>query len=328
MLNVVNVKRSYGKDVYLLDGVSFDIDGKGIYAVLGDKLSGKTALARIICGCEDADEGEILLDGERVGRKNLLLRSKVRLVPSQLELYPSVTPIEHLDFVGGALGVDPDKKYRQIKEALELVGLDEKQNKPFSTLDAYDRCCLSIASALLGNPRVIVMDDPFSFVDGSRMEMLCNLLKMLGDIKTVILLTRKPSDVKKLCQHVFILHNGKIALGGTIDDIMAKVNSTSQFYITVRGNSAEMLESLCAVDTVIQAKVTGAQAGGVISVYVEHRPDGMIKDKVTHALSDIGAEMLTFVPVSVDFEDVFNSFRTRSKKADAGNGRRSGGKRA
>ena len=322
MLEIKNLKKAYGKETDVLCDVSFSIENKGIYAVLGDKGEGKTALARIICGCEDADGGEVLLDGEHMSRKNMSLKHKVRLVPTQLALYGTVTPVEHLEFVGGVLGIDPDKKYRQIKEALELVGLDASQNKPFAALDAFERFALALAAALLGNPDVLVIDDALCGIDASRMDTVRQLMEMLGKIKVVILLTHRPSDVKKMCEHVFLLHNGRIALGGKISDIMAKVNSTSQLYITVRGGSTEVITAVCSVDTVVEAKITGAQSGGVISVYVEYTPDANIKDKLTSALAGINAPIHTWRAVTLDLEDVFNSFRSRSRKADDGKEKR------
>lgn len=322
MLEIKNVKKAYGKETDVLCDVSFSIEDKGIYAVLGDKGEGKTALARIICGCEDADGGEVLLDGEHMSRKNMSLKHKVRLVPTQLALYGTVTPVEHLEFVGGVLGIDPDKKYRQIKEALELVGLDTSQNKPFAALDAFERFALALAASLLGNPDVLVIDDALGGIDAARMDTVRQLIEMLGKIKVIILLTHRPSDVKKMGEHVFLLHNGRIALGGKISDIMAKVNSTSQLYITVRGGSTEVIAAVCSVDTVVEAKITGAQSGGVISVYVEHTPDANIKDKLTSALGGINAPIHTWRAVTLDLEDIFNSFRSRSRKADDGKEKR------
>ncbi|MBQ9112069.1 MAG: ABC transporter ATP-binding protein [Clostridia bacterium] len=314
MLEIKDIVKGYDKGAEALCGLSLVVQDKGVYAILGDKDAGKTALARVICGCEDADSGEVLVDGVRMSRKNVALKKRVRLVPASLELYGTVTANEHLDFVGDTLGIVPDKKYRQIREALELVMLEESQNKPFSALTVSERCRLSIAASLLGNPDILVLDDPFAHIEGSQLEELYGLMDMLGKIKTVILLTHRPQEVKRLCEYVYILHDGRIALGGRLTEIMEKINSTCQMYISVRGDGETIAEAVRSVDPVVDVKVTGTEKDGVCSVSVEHLPDDRIKDKLFSALAAINAPMLSVRSVTLGLEDIFYSFRSTGSK--------------
>lgn len=310
-----------------LRGVTLTVDQKGIYGILGSKGAGKTELARILTGCENAESGDVLIGSEKMSRKNKAAKKRIRLVPTSLELHGTVTPVEYLDLVGDSLGVDPDKRYRQIKEALELVGIDDVQNKPFSALGASARCRLALAASLLGNPEYIVLDDPFSMIDGEAQSQIYELLDMLAKIKTLILLSHKAGEVKRLCERVAILHGGKVALSGSIADIEEKINGTAQTYAKVRGEGDRIVEAIRGIDGVVDTKITATESGSVNSVSIEHLPDDMIKDKLFSALAAIGSPMLSVKSVVLTLEDVFYSFSASESDKDESDTSDTSGKR-
>ena len=263
MIDIKGVERAG-----VLFGVDLCVEGKGIFGVLGANGAQKSALARIITGCEDADAGIVTVGERQMSRKNKAAKRKIRLVPSCLELHGTVTPVEYLDLVGECMGVEPDKRYRQIKEALELVGIEDVQRRGFASLGSSARCRLSLAAALLGNPEYIVLDDPFSLLDGSEQARIYELLDMLGKIKTLVLFSHRTSEVKRLCKDVAILHGGKIALKGNIAEIEQRINATAQTYVTVRGEGDRIVEAIRAIDGVVDARITSQEANGAVCVSV------------------------------------------------------------
>ena len=316
MLEVKNVVKGYDNGQEALCGVSLSVEGKGVYAILGDKGAGKTTLARIICGCEDADGGEVLWNGEAMCRKNTVLKKNVRLVPSELLLDNTTTSNEYLDFVGDTLEIAPEKRYRQIKEALELVAIDDVQNRPFSALNYSQRCRLAIAAALLGNPEVLVLDDPFAKIRELELPEFCQLVEMLGKIKTVLLFTHSTDEVRKLSEYIYILHDGKTALGGSLSEILAKLNSTCQMYMSVRGEEQIVCEAIRTLDTVLDVRVTGTEKNGARSVSVEYSHDEMIKEKLFSALAQVNAPILSMNTVTLGLDDIFYTFRSSSQRTE------------
>ena len=306
LLEIKEIVKRRGEESVLC-GLSLDFKEKGIYGVLGAEGAGKTTLAEIICGCRDKDDGEITVDGEKMSRSAYKLKTRVRLVPTDLVADGSMTPVEYLDFVGDSLGVESDKKYRQIKEAIELVGLEEQQNKTLSAIGAAARCKLAIAASLIGNPEIIIVDEPFSAVESTAMTEMYDLLKMLGKIKTVVLFSHKPSEVKTVCDSVAIMSGGKIALCGKISDIEAKINSTHELHISVRGNAEDIIKAIKDTENVINAKVTSTDKNNVNAISVEHYPDPKMKDKLFASLSAINAPMLSVKAITLTLDDVFYS---------------------
>lgn len=299
-----------------LSGITLTANDKGIFGVLCARREQRSALARLMCGCEDAESGEVLINGERLSRRACALKRKVRLVPSVLVTDTSCTSAEYLNFVGDALGVEPEKRYRQIKEALEITGLEASQNKLISALGASELCRLALAGALIGNPEIIVMDDPFSAVDKETANELYDLLDMLAGIKTVILLSESVAEVKRLCTRVAVISKGRIAIEGDIAEIERKINATHELFISVRGEAEAVLGAVRSLECVADAKIISTEQNGVHSLRVEYYPDDSIKDKLFAVLSQINAPMLSIRTVTLTLEDVYFSLTDGERDKD------------
>jgi ABC-type multidrug transport system ATPase subunit len=317
VLEIKELSKSYSGTM-VLDGISLSVNEKGIYGILGAKSTGKTALARLICGIEDADAGEILVGEKRMSRKALALRKKARYVPSSLEMLGVTTPSEYLDLVGSAMGVASEKRYRQIKEAIELCGLESVQNKPFSTITRASRAKLSLAASLMGNPDVIVLDAPFGGLDERSLADIYEVLRMISKIKTVILFSFKPSQVKELCDSVAILGGGRIAVSGSIKEIEQRLCEMQQLHITVRGEVRRVTEAIKQIDSVVGVSLGKASANNVNELVVEHKSDDRLKDKIFSVLSEIGAPMLSVKAVKLTLDDVFYSLSSTKDGSEGG----------
>lgn len=306
MLELKNIVKYCG-DEKILSGISFSVSEKGIYGILGAVGEQRRMLARIICGCENADEGTVSVDGELMSAKSPSLKKRVRLVPAVLDTDGSCTVAEYLGFVGEILGVEPEKRYRQIKEAMELVGIDDVQNRLVSAVGNEKRYLMSVAAALIGNPEIIVFEAPARLLGGDTGESMRALLEMLAEIKTVVLLSQNPSEVKLLCSRVAVIGGGRIAIEGDISEIEAKINATNELYISVRGEAEAVLSAINGVDKVVGAKIVSTEKNGVHSIRVEHYPDAQMKDKLFAALSEINAPMLSVRAVTLTLDDVYYS---------------------
>lgn len=299
-----------------LSGITLTANDKGIFGVLCARREQRSALARLICGCENAQSGEVIINGKHMSRRAYALKRKVRLVPSALVTDTSCTAAEYLNFVGDALGVELEKRYRQIKEALEITGLEASQNKLIAALGASELCRLAFAGALIGNPEIIVLDNPFSAVDGETKNELYALLDVLAGIKTVILLSESVAEVKSLCTHVAVISKGRVALEGEIAEIERKINVTRELFISVRGEEDAVLGAVRSLECVADAKIISTEQNGVHSVRVEYYPDDSIKDKLFAVLSQINAPMLSIRTVTLTLEDVYFSLTDGERDKD------------
>lgn len=298
----------------VLKGVTFSLNDKEAIGILVPQKKQGEALARIICGCDDADEGEVIFGDEIMSRRALALKKKIRLVPSVLVIDPSCTPVEYLDFVGRMLDIEEEKRYRQIKEALELLALDSIQNKIFLHLSTEERCRLAIASSLIGNPETVVFENAFWGIDQRTVDSMLDVIELILKIKTVVFISQKPAEVKKLCSRVAILSDGKIVIDDNIEQIEKKINATEELHIKARGDGEQIIDAIKALECVVSAVIDSTEANGVHSIRIEHYPKEKIKDDLFEQLSKINVPMLAVQTFTLTLDDVY--FSIASKEQD------------
>ena len=219
---VKNVSKQNDKNTYDgsdLKDISFSFEKKGVHCILAPKGSGKTELMDILSGSSSVDSGEIAVF-ERSPYGNSEAKAKIGYLRQDNSLYENMTAVELMSFVGEVRRVEQGKLYRQIKEALELVGLDDSKNKLISNLTEYDRKKLSLASALLGNPDILLLDEPITArMSSERKEELLSIIAMLGRIKTVVVTTDSLTIARELCEDVVILSDGRVLAEGAFETI-------------------------------------------------------------------------------------------------------------
>ena len=245
MLSVDSVVKTDGEYI-ILDDVSFSVAKKGIHGILAPRGAGKTTLLDVISGSVPYDSGTVavgskhIYGGSSTSAADLKrLKKKMSYVRGSAEIYPKMTVMEFMTLVGEVKGVPGAKLYRQIKEALELTGLDDVQNRLIKNLTAQEHKFLGYAAALLGNPDVILIDEPKSAgVSFDRYtEQLYELIRMLGKHKTVVLATENFKIAKELCEDVIILSDGQVLAEGSFAELEAKLRQANSDSLEVLYNS-------------------------------------------------------------------------------------------
>lgn len=209
--------------------ISFEISEKGIYGFLTKNASEKSELARLLAGISEPDGGELIYKERAMlvsDKQTAQIKKKIGYVPQKCFFDQDMTVFEALDFVGKAKSIDPDKRFRQIKEALELTGISNRKNTLVSALSISETRKLSLAASLLGNPDVVIMDDPLRSLDKVQSQNVSRVIELLGTKKVVLLLSTRPSEIEELCAHVAIIANGELAVWGEVEEILKKMNAS------------------------------------------------------------------------------------------------------
>lgn len=209
------------------EDISFEIGQKGIYAILGKSELARTTLAKALAGIVECDGGDIFykdvrLDSTKAGR---LAKAKIGYLPKKCFLYPDMTSYEVLDFTGRMRKVSPDKRARQIKEALELVCLSGKGEALVKSLGAAEKKRLLLANALIGNPSVIILDEPIANLAPDDVALFKDIISMLGEKKTVIIFTDRLALANELADFVGIISKGKISFWSSLDSVREKLDN-------------------------------------------------------------------------------------------------------
>ena len=209
---------------FSLKDIDFEIEEKGIYGFLGSRGAGNSSLARILSGAWDIDAGHLFYGDREMylsDKQDASIKNKIGYVPEKPLFDKKSTAFEILDFVGKAKKVDPDKRYRQIKEALELTGLTQKSEMLISDFALNEKKRLAIAASLLGNPDVIIWDEPLRYLDAKQAADIKKLLGMLKNKKVVLIFSANSQDVEDICDNIGVLSNGELVLWKSKEELVS-----------------------------------------------------------------------------------------------------------
>lgn len=295
------------KEKFELGPLSVTVRKGGIHGILGPVGAGKTTLMRLLAGCIDADGGEICLRDEKVSTRATRIKKKIGYVPETVDLFDDMTASELLNFVGDARRVSSDKRARQIKEALNLVGLDELKNRPCGKLTAEQKKRLSIAAALLGNPDVILIDEPIPAGSSERRAELLGIIRMLGKMKTVVIATSDLKVARELCEDVSILNEGRLLVSDTLENLEERLDSRRSLTLTTKVENAEVLcERIRALSSVISCNVRTSKMGETV-LNVEYRSRNDIREAVSALLAEQGAPVLGMSVEALSLDSLYRS---------------------
>lgn len=196
---------------------------QGMIGLLGSNGAGKTTLMRILCGIIQPTSGRILIDGQDLAEANArrAIKKTLGYLPQDVQPYPSLTPLEFLDYVGVLKGIDKASERRQqAHELIEKVGLSEVKSRKVGGFSGGMRRRVGIAQALMGDPKLLIVDEPTAGLDPEERMRFRALLASLGHNRTVILSTHILDDVAQTCPYVFILRQGRLRYDGPTDGLI------------------------------------------------------------------------------------------------------------
>lgn len=217
MLVVSNVNKRFGSREVIKD-LSFSIPEKSIFGFVGRNGAGKTTTMKMILGLLQMDSGEITVDGKKVSYGNTETNKVIGYLPDVPEFYNYMTPKEYLVFCGTISGLSDKEASERALELLELVGL-AKEKKRIKGFSRGMKQRLGIAQALIGRPKLLICDEPTSALDPIGRKEILDILVKAKDETTVIFSTHILTDVERICDEVAFLHDGKIALSGSMEKI-------------------------------------------------------------------------------------------------------------
>lgn len=206
MIEILNLSKKYGKH-RIIDSITCKFEPGTIYGLVGPNGSGKTTLMRCICGFARPSGGEIIVDGEQVG-KDVDFAPKTGIIIEEPGFLLQLSAIRNLKILAN---VSQEVSSRQIIETMKLVGLDPYEKKPVSKYSLGMRQRLGIAQAIMENPNNLILDEPFNGLDNSGIKEVYELLKKFKyDGKTIVLVSHSMIDISSTCDVVFEIKNGKL----------------------------------------------------------------------------------------------------------------------
>ena len=217
MIKVEHLTKYYG-DFLAVDDLSFTIEEGHVYGFLGPNGAGKSTTMNILTGCLSATSGRVEIGGHDIFEEPGEAKHLIGYLPEQPPLYLSETPEEYLRFVGEAKGLRDGELTAQIEAVMEQVKIESVRHRRISALSKGYRQRVGIAQALLGDPKVIILDEPTVGLDPKQITEIRSLIRRLGREKTILFSSHILSEVQQLCDHVVILHQGQVKTAMALDE--------------------------------------------------------------------------------------------------------------
>ena len=218
MLEVSQLSRKYGSFV-AVDNVSFTI-GKGeIVGLLGHNGAGKTTVMKMLSGYLEANTGKVTVDGMDLQLAAKLVQKTLGYLPENLPVYPEMSVADYLDFAAGLKGLKNSDKTSEIKRVIEATDIAVKLLDPISTLSRGYKQRVGVAQAMLGRPKLLILDEPTNGLDPEQTQHMRDLIREVAQDATVILSTHIMQEVESLCTRVLMLHAGSLALDAQLEDL-------------------------------------------------------------------------------------------------------------
>ena len=232
MIKVENVTKKYGGYVAVKD-VSFKIKDGEIVGFLGPNGAGKTTTMNMITGFIEPSSGSIEVEGYDISTKPRKAKKSIGYMPETTPMYQDLTPREFISYVAELKGVPRKKRKEEVQKILKEVNVEDVQNKLIRNLSRGYKQRVSLAGALVGNPKVLILDEPTVGLDPKQVIQFRNLIKELGKEHTVILSSHILSEISQICEKVIIINKGKIVAIDTPSNLEGKVKEENIFLVTI-----------------------------------------------------------------------------------------------
>ena len=242
MLTLSHIAKRFGEKQVLRD-VSFSVPEHTVFGFVGQNGAGKTTAMKLILGLLTSDSGEITVNGMPVRYGNTETNRFVGYLPDVPEFYSYMTPHEYLRFCGEISGMQAKEIKMRSEELLHLVGL-EKENRRIKGFSRGMKQRLGIAQALFGRPRLLICDEPTSALDPAGRKELLDILVNAKEQATVLFSTHILSDVEHICDKIAFLHDGKIVLQGSLEEVRTIKKTAATELETERPEDVQMLLSV------------------------------------------------------------------------------------
>ena len=223
MIELKNVTKKYG-NFKAVDNISFKIEKGEVVGFLGQNGAGKTTTMKMITGLIEPTNGEIFIEGEKISRKS---RKCIGYMPENTPLYQELTVKEFIDYMAELKGLKRQERKQQVKKLITDLGLADVENKLIRNISRGYKQRVSLSGALIGNPDILILDEPTVGLDPKQVIEIRNLIKSLRKNHTVFISSHILSEISQMCQKVIIINKGKVVAIDTPNNLENKIARNS-----------------------------------------------------------------------------------------------------
>lgn len=303
MIEVKNLTKRYGANT-ALNKVSFTVEEGTIVGFLGPNGAGKSTTMNIITGYLSATSGSVTVQGKSTLENPNEVKKLIGYLPEMPPLYLDMTVNEYLNFMYELKGVKLDRK-QHIGEICRLTKIDNVYNRLVGNLSKGYKQRVGIAQALLGNPPVLILDEPTVGLDPKQIIEIRNLIKSLGKNHTIILSSHILPEVQAVCERVIVINNGRLVADGATDSLAHDLSAEHRLIARIEGPENDIVQAIRGLEHIEEVYSLGEKEKGVYEISIEGKAGYDLRRNLFALLTRKGWPMLALKNTDLTLEEVF-----------------------
>lgn len=304
MIEVKNLTKSYG-DKIAINGISFTVEDGEILGFLGSNGAGKSTTMNILTGYISSTSGSATINGIDIFEEPLKAKKNIGYLPEIPPLYMDMTVKDYLNFVYDLKKCKLPRK-THLKDVCDLVKITDVYDRIIKNLSKGYKQRVGLAQALIGNPPVLILDEPTVGLDPKQIIEIRTLIKKLGKKHTVILSSHILSEIQAVCDRVVIINGGKVAVEDTIDNLSKSISNDHRLIMRIDGGGKkEIIEALRNIDGIISVKADMMREENIWEFEIESQEDKDVRHDINEVCRKNNYNILMMKNNEMTLEDIF-----------------------
>lgn len=304
MITVKNVCKKYGSFV-AVDNISFEIDDGEIIGLLGPNGAGKSTTMNMLTGFIEPTSGEILINGVNISKKSKKAKSNIGYMPENVPLYKDLTVKEFINYMAELKYVKGKDKKNMVSDIMAKTNLTDVQNKLIKNLSRGYKQRVSMAGALVGSPKILILDEPTVGLDPKQITEIRNLIKSLAKDHTIIISSHILSEISQMCKKVIILNKGKLIAIDTPENLENKVSKNNVILVTVEDSENKIKNVVKEIPEITEIKLIKKNDDNTIQYSLTAKENSDIRKLVFEKFAKEGITIFELKKSETTLEDAF-----------------------
>ena len=313
MIEVKNLTKRYGQHV-ALDNINFTVDSGEVLGFLGPNGAGKTTTMNIMTGYIAATEGEVRIHGADIVAEPEKAKAHLGYLPDTPPVYGDMRVDEYLAFVADVKRVKRPQRRQMLEDIKATVGISEMSKRLIKNLSKGYRQRVGLAQAMVGYPKVIIMDEPTVGLDPQQIIEMRDVIRRLGKKHTVILSSHILQEVSAVCDRIMIINRGRIVASDTTERLSSSFTQSGKLLVRVKGEEKQILAALGGYPAIQAKKAKGREPG---CIDLECSGEGDVREAVFSCMAAAGHPILLMKPFDLSLEEIFLKIITGAGEEDA-----------
>ena len=304
MITVKNVCKKYGSFV-AVDNISFEIDDGEIIGLLGPNGAGKSTTMNMLTGFIEPTSGEILINGVNISKKSKKAKSNIGYMPENVPLYKDLTVKEFINYMAELKYVKGKDKKNMVSDIMAKTNLTDVQNKLIKNLSRGYKQRVSMAGALVGSPKILILDEPTVGLDPKQITEIRDLIKSLAKDHTIIISSHILSEISQMCEKVIILNKGKLIAIDTPENLENKVSKNNVILVTVEDSENKIKNVVKEIPEITEIKLIKKNDDNTIQYSLTAKENSDIRKIVFEKFAKEGITIFELKKSETTLEDAF-----------------------